>query len=189
MNNNFVKFAFVGIVCAAFCTATFAAPRGGNRGGNHGNHGGGGRPARAAQKPQAPQAARPAAKPRAVQKPQAPQAARPAAKPIAAKHAAPARHVNRPAVARHEHARPEPRHHAPPRRIVRHHIPSHAHYCVKPAVPVWRVGALRAWEWIEEEWLIIVNGVYYYGDGYYYDGYNYYYNGAYHTAPPMSIYV
>ena len=37
--------------------------------------------------------------------------------------------------------------------------------------------------------MIIVNGVYYYGDGYYYDGYNYYYNGAYHTAPPMSILI
>jgi hypothetical protein len=37
--------------------------------------------------------------------------------------------------------------------------------------------------------MIVVNGVYYYGDGYYYDGYNYYYNGAYHTAPPVSIYI
>ena len=37
--------------------------------------------------------------------------------------------------------------------------------------------------------MIIVNGVYYYGDGYYYDGYNYYYNGAYHTAPPVPMYV
>ena len=37
--------------------------------------------------------------------------------------------------------------------------------------------------------MIVVNGVYYYGDGYYYDGYNYYYNGAYHTVPPMSIFV
>ena len=37
--------------------------------------------------------------------------------------------------------------------------------------------------------MIVVNGVYYYGDGYYYDGYNYYYNGAYHTVPPMSIYI
>ena len=37
--------------------------------------------------------------------------------------------------------------------------------------------------------MIVVNGVYYYGDGYYYDGYNYYYNGAYHTAPPMSILI
>ena len=32
--------------------------------------------------------------------------------------------------------------------------------------------------------MIVVDGVYYYGDGYYYDGYNYYYNGAYHTVPP-----
>ena len=32
--------------------------------------------------------------------------------------------------------------------------------------------------------MIIVDGVYYYGDGYYYDGYNYYYNGEYHTVPP-----
>ena len=39
------------------------------------------------------------------------------------------------------------------------------------------------------EWVIVVNGVYYYGDGYYYDGYNYYYNGAYHTVPPTSIYI
>ena len=37
--------------------------------------------------------------------------------------------------------------------------------------------------------MIVVNGVYYYGDGYYYDGYNYYYNGAYHTVPPMSIFI
>jgi hypothetical protein len=37
--------------------------------------------------------------------------------------------------------------------------------------------------------MIVVDGVYYYGDGYYYDGYNYYYNGAYHTVPPMSIFV
>jgi hypothetical protein len=37
--------------------------------------------------------------------------------------------------------------------------------------------------------MIIVDGVYYYGDGYYYDGYNYYYNGAYHTVPPMTIFV
>ena len=32
--------------------------------------------------------------------------------------------------------------------------------------------------------MIVVDGVYYYGDGYYYDGYNYYYNGEYHTVPP-----
>ena len=37
--------------------------------------------------------------------------------------------------------------------------------------------------------MIVVDGVYYYGDGYYYDGYNYYYNGAYHTVPPVSIYI
>ena len=37
--------------------------------------------------------------------------------------------------------------------------------------------------------MIVVNGVYYYGDGYYYDGYNYYYNGAYHTVPPTSIFI
>ena len=205
MNNNFVKFAFVGIACAAFCTVTFAAPKGGNHGGN-------GRPARAAQQTRTPQAARPAAKPtaapktarpaakptaaapkaaRPVAKPTAaaPKAARPAAKPGMARHAEPARHVNKPAVAMHDHARPAPKHHATPPRAVRHHIPKHAHYCAKPAIPLWRVGALRAWEWIEEEWLIIVNGVYYYGDGYYYDGYNYYYNGAYHTAPPVPIYV
>ena len=36
--------------------------------------------------------------------------------------------------------------------------------------------------------MIVVNGVYYYGDGYYYDGYNYYYNGEYHTVPPPPIY-
>ena len=58
----------------------------------------------------------------------------------------------------------------------------------RPAVPLWRVGALRAWEWIEQEWVIVVNGVYYYGDGYYYDGYNYYYNGEYHTVPPPPMY-
>ena len=174
MNNNFVKFAFVGIACAAFCTVTFAAPKGGNR---SGHHGGNGRPARAAQQTRAPQVARPAAKPTAA-KHAAP-----------AHHAAPARHVDRPAVARHKNTRPEPRHHAPPPRAVRHHVPSHAHYCARPAVPAWRIGALRAWEWIAEEWVIVVNGIYYYGDGYYYDGYNYYYNGAYHTVPPMPMYV
>ena len=36
--------------------------------------------------------------------------------------------------------------------------------------------------------MIVVDGVYYYGDGYYYDGYNYYYNGEYHTVPPPPIY-
>ena len=55
MNKNFVKLAFVGIACAAFCTVTFAAPKGGNR---NGNHSGNGRPARVAH---APKAARPAA--------------------------------------------------------------------------------------------------------------------------------
>ena len=178
MNNNFVRLAFVGIACAAFCTTTFAAPKGGNHG----------RPAKAA----------PQARPMQTRAPQA--SARPAAKPVTARPAAPARHVDRPTVARHDHARPEPRHHAPPPRpearhhapppprAVRHHLPSHARYCARPAVPMWRVGALRAWEWIAQEWAIIVDGVYYYGDGYYYDGCNYYYNGAYHTAPPMSIF-
>ncbi len=37
--------------------------------------------------------------------------------------------------------------------------------------------------------MIVVDGVYYYGDGYYYDGYNYYYNGEYHTVPPPPILV
>ena len=37
--------------------------------------------------------------------------------------------------------------------------------------------------------MIIVDGVYYYGDGYYYDGYNYYYNGEYHTVPPPPVLV
>ena len=54
-------------------------------------------------------------------------------------------------------------------------------------MPLWRVGALRAWEWIDQEWMIVVNGVYYYGDGYYYDGYNYFYNGEYYTVPPTPI--
>ena len=161
MNNNFVRLAFVGIACAAFCTTTFAAPKGGNHGRPAGN---------------APQA-------------RAHQAARPAARPGAARHAAPARHLNRPAVAGHGYARPEPRHHAPPPRAVRRHHPSHARYWAKPAVPMWRVGALHAWTWIAQEWAIVVNGVYCYGDGYYYDGCNYYYNGAYHTAPPMSIFA
>ena len=119
------------------------------------------------------------------------QVARPAAKPDTVKHAAPTHHVNQPAVGRHEHFRQEPRHHAPPHHVTRHrhHIPSHAHYWARPAVPLWRVGALRAWEWIEQEWVIVVNGVYYYGDGYYYDGYNYYYNGEYHMVPPPPIIV
>ena len=198
MNNNFVKFAFVGIACAAFSTMTFAAPKGGPRGGN-------GRPARAPQQTRAPQFARPAAKPSAPQRtrapqfarpaakpsaPQrtrAPQFARPAAKPSAPKHVAPVHHVNQPAFARHGHLRPEPRHHASPPRFSRHHFPSHAHYWARPAVPLWRVGALRSWDWVEQEWVIIVNGVYSYGDGYYYDGYNYYYNGEYHTVPPPPV--
>ena len=37
--------------------------------------------------------------------------------------------------------------------------------------------------------MVVVDGVYYYGDGYYYDGYNYYYNGAYYTVPPMTLLV
>ena len=198
MNNNFVKFAIVGIACAAFCTTTFAAPKGGPRGGN-------GRPARAPQQTRTHQAARPAARPtapkqtrttqvtRPAAKPSAPkqtrttQVTRPAAKPCAPKHAAPTCHVNQPAVARHGHPCPEPRHHAPPPRFTRHHVPGHAHYWARPAVPLWRVGALRAWEWIVQEWAIVVNGVYYYGDGYYYDGYNYYYNGEYHTVPPPAV--
>ena len=170
MNNNFVKFAFVGIACAAFCTATCAAPRGGHPGGHPGGHG---HPPRTVQQTRAP----------------APHAARPAARHGTVHHAAPVRPARPPAVARGGHARPAPRHHAPPPRVGRRHIPSHAHYCARPAVPLWRVGALRAWEWIAAEWMIVVNGVYYYGDGYYYDGYNYYYNGAYHTAPPVSIYI
>ena len=176
MNNNFVKFAFVGIACAAFCTATFAAPRGGHPGGGPG---GNGRPTRAAQPARgapASHAARPST---------AHHAARPAARPSTGHHAAPAR----PATAWHGNARPEPRHHAPPPRVGRRHIPSHAHYWARPPVPAWRVGALRAWEWIEAAWTIVMDGVYYYGDGYYYDGYNYYYNGAYHTVPPVSIYI
>ena len=199
MNNNFVKFAFVGIACAAFGTVTFAAPKGGPRGGN-------GRPARAPQQMRAPQFARPAAKPSAPprtrapqftrpaakpsapQRTRAPQFARPAAKPSAPKHVAPAHHVNHPDFARHGHLHPERRHHAPPPRFGHHHhIPSHARYWARPAIPLWRVGALHAWEWIEQEWMIVVNGVYYYGDGYYFDGYNYFYNGEYHTVPPTPI--
>ena len=198
MNNNFVKFAFVGIACAAFCTTTFAAPKGGPRGGN-------GRPARAPQQTRAPQFTRPAARPSAPprtrapqftrpaakpsvpQRTRAPQFARPAARPSTPKHDAPAHHVNQPAFARHGHLRPEPHHHAPPPRFSRHHFPSHAHYWARPTVPLRRVGALRPWEWIAQEWAIVVNGVYYYGDGYYYDGYNYYYNGEYHTVPPPPV--
>ena len=180
MNNNFVKFAFIGIACAAFCTTTIAAPKGGRPGGNHG--GNGGRPARAERQTHANHAA-------PERQTRANRVARPAAKPSPGKHAAPANHAHKPTVARKGHARPEPGHHAPPPRAGRRYVPSHAHYCVRPAVPLWRAGALRAWEWIEEEWMIIVNGVCYYGDGYYYDGYNYYYNGAYHTAPPISMFI
>ena len=197
MNNNFVKFAFVGIACAAFCTTTFAAPKGGPRVGNghsarrsqqtrtpHLTHPAG-KPS-APQQMRAPHLTRPAGKPSAPKQMRAPHLTRPVGKPSAPKHAAPAYHVNQPGFARHGHIRPEPRHHAPPARFTRHHIPSHArsHYWARPAVPLWRVGALRAWEWVEQEWVIVVNGVYYYGDGYYYDGYNYYYNGEYHTIPP-----
>ena len=177
MNNNFVKFAFVGIACAAFCTSTFAAPRGGRPGGNPG---GNGRPTRTAQSTRTSHAARPTARPSTGH-----HTARPAARPSTGHHAAPAR----PATAWHGNARPEPRHHAPPPRVGHRHVPSHAHYWARPPVPGWRVGALRAWEWIEAAWTIVVDGVYYYGDGYYYDGYNYYYNGAYHTVPPVSIYI
>ena len=74
-------------------------------------------------------------------------------------------------------------------RLARHHVPRHAHYWARPVVPMWRVGALYAWEWVEQAWMVVVDGVYYYGDGYYYDGYNYYYNGAYHTVPPMTLLV
>ena len=195
MNNNFVKIAFVGLACAAFCTTTFAAPKGGHHGGN-------GRPARAPQQTRAPQGNGHTARApqqtrapqgnghtaRAPQQTRAPHVARPATKPNTVKHTAPAHHVNQPAAARHDHFRQEPRHHAPPRHFTRHHIPNHARYWARPAVPLWRVGALRAWEWIEQEWVIVVNGVYYYGDGYYYDGYNYYYNGEYHTVPPPLMY-
>ena len=176
MNNNIVKFAFVGIACAAFCTMTFAAPKGGPRSGN-------GRPARAPQQMRAPQFARSAARPSAPK----PQFTRPAARPSTPKHDVSAHHVNQPAVGRQGHFRHEPRHHAPSHRVARHHIPSHARYWARPAVPLWHVGALRAWEWVEQEWVIVVNGVYYYGDVYYYDGYNYYYNGEYHTVPPPPV--
>ena len=162
MNNNFVKIAFVGIACAAFCTTTFAAPKGGRHGGN-------GHTIIAPQQTRTPQGTRPATRTGAV-------------KPVA-----PAHHVNQPAGARHGHFREEPRHHAPPHHVTRRHIPSHARYWARPAVPLWRVGALHAWEWIEQEWMIVVNGVYYYGDGYYFDGYNYFYNGEYHTVPPTPI--
>ena len=197
MNNNFVKFAFVGLACAAFCTTTFAAPKGGHHGGNgrparapqqmRAPQGGNGRPARAPQQMRVPQGGNGHAA-RASQQTRAPQGARPAAKPNPVKHAAPAHHVNQPAAGRREHFRQEPRHHAPPHHVARHHIPSHARYWARPAVPLWHVGALRAWEWVEQEWVIVVNGVYYYGDGYYYDGCNYYYNGEYHTVPPPPMY-
>jgi len=193
MNKNFVRFAFAGIACAAFCTTTFAAPKGGHHGGN-------GRPAMAPQQARAPQGGngRPAMAPqqaraphggnghttRALQQARVPNNTRPAPRTGAVTHAAPTHHVNKPAAARHGNFRPEPRHNAPPPRFARHHIPSHARYWARPAVPLWRIGALRAWEWIVQEWVIVVNGVYYYGDGYYYDGYNYYYNGEYHTVPP-----
>ncbi len=197
MNNNFMKFAFVGIACAAFCTTTFAAPKGGPRGGGghparapqqmRAPHGGSGHTARAPQQMRAPHGGN-GHTARAPQQARAPQVARPAAKPSAPKHVAPAHHVRQPAPARHGHIRPEPRHHAPPHHFGRHHhIPSYARYWARPAVPLWRVGALRAWEWIEQEWMIVVNGVYYYGDGYYYDGYNYFYNGEYYTVPPTPI--
>ena len=174
-----MKFAFVGIACAAFCITTFAAPKGGPRGG-------GGRPARAPQQMRAPQGGNGHAA-RAPQQTRAPQVSRPATRPSAPRHAAPARNVRQPAAARHDF-RPGPRHHAPPHHVARrHHIPSHARYWARPAIPLWRVGALRAWEWIEQEWMIVVNGIYYYGDGYYYDGYNYFYNGEYYTVPPTPI--
>ena len=176
MNNNFVKIAFVGLACAAFCTTTFAAPKGGHHGGNGHNirapkqtrapRGGNGRPAGAPQQARVPQGGN-GHTIRATQQTRAPNGARPAAKPNAVKQVAPAHHVNLPAGARHGHFREEPRHHAPPHHFARHHIPSHARYWARPAVPLWRVGALRAWEWVEQEWVIVVNGVYYYGDGYY----------------------
>ena len=176
MNNNFVKIAFVGLACAAFCTTTFAASKGGH-------HSGSGRPTRATQQTRAPHSGN-GHTARAPQQTRNHHVAGPASKPNAVKHAAPARHVNQPAVGRQERFRQEPRHHAPSHHAARHHIPGHARYWARPDVPLWHIGALRAWEWIEQEWVIVVNGVCYYGDGYYYDGYNYYYNGEYHTVPP-----
>ncbi len=186
MNNNIMKFAIAGITCAVFCTAALAAPRGTRHGGN-------GRPNMAPNAsfaarpaPKAP-AARPAPRP-APRPPAARPAPRPAPRPPAARPAPrPPAHVNH---ARPHHPMPHlAHHHAPPPRFHHHrnHIPHGARYWARPPVPLWRVGALRAWEWIAAEWVIFENGVYYYGDGYYFDGYNYFYNGTYHLAPPATI--
>ena len=180
MNNNFVKIAFVGLACAAFCTTTFAAPKGGH-------HGGKGRPAGAPQQMRAPHGGN-GHTVCAPQQTRAPHGGRPVTKPNVVKHAPPAHHVNPPAAGRHGHFRPGHRHYTPPHHVTRHHIPSHARYWARPTVPLWHVGALHAWVWVEQAWVIVVNGVYYYGDGYYYDGYNYYYNGEFHTVPPPAMY-
>ena len=188
MNNNIMKFAIAGITCAVFCGTAVAAPKG--------NHGGNGRPARTAVPSNASRAAKPPPKANTNRSAPAPRAAKPAhyahgrgSAPAArpAKPAAPARHAAPVNTVRHRydnHHHASPPHHASHRR---HAIPHGARYWARPPVPLWRVGALRAWEWIEAEWMIFENGVYYYGDGYYYDGYNYYYNGAYHTAPPVTV--
>ena len=180
MNNNFVKFAFVVLACAAFCTTTFAAPKGGHHGGN-------GRLASAPQQARCSRGGNVHTS-RAPQQTRSPHVARPATRPNTVTHAAPARHVNQPAFGSHGHIRQEPRHHGPSHHVARHHIPSHARYWARPAVPLWHDGGLRAWVWVEQKWVIVVDGVYYYGDGYYYDGYNYYYNGEYHTVPPPPMY-
>ena len=170
MNNNIMKFAIAGITCAVFCTTALAAPRG-----NH--HGGNGRPT---MTPNAPFAARQAPRPPAARPAPRPPAPRPAPRPpVHMNHAGP--HHPMPHVA-HHHVPPPPRFHHH-----RNHIPHGARYWARPPVPLWRVGALRAWEWIAAEWVIFENGVYYYGDGYYFDGCNYFYNGAYHLAPPATI--
>lgn len=160
MNKNFAKFAFAAVACVAFCTMTFAAPKSG--------HHGGGRPAGAVQHARTSRVARPATRTSVV------------------KHSASAHHVRHSAAERRGHFRPEARHHAAPPRVAHHHVRRHrhAHYWTRPAVPLVCVGALHAWVWVEQAWMMVVNGVCYHGDGYYYDGYNYYYNGEYHTVPP-----
>ena len=191
MNNNIMKIAFVGLVCAAFCATTFAAPKGGRHGGKGSparapqqtrvHQGGNGSPAKVSQQTRAHQGGN-GGPIRAPQQTRVHQVGNGHA--IRAPQQRHDHRVNQPAAGRHEHFRQEPRHHTPTYHVPRHHIPSNARYWARPAVPLWRVGALRAWEWIEQEWVIVVNGVYYYGDGYYYDGYNYYYNGEYHSVPP-----
>lgn len=159
-------------------TAVVAAPAG--RGGNRGGHRSA--PARTVQR--AP-AARPAAR----------TAARPASTPAvkASRNVVSRPYVSKPAPVgpkRPAGTKVERIHHPKgPRHGFGHHPrPIHRHW-VRPPMPPIRPLALYAWTWIATPWTILVDGVYYSGDGYWFDGYNYYYNDCYYTSAPVSVSV